>query len=734
MERITEIIIFLKENILKSFLVFAQIIISCILINLPLTKYFSFEYSLVTGVFLTLFISIYVIHLLKIKKVNNYKELNTKIIRIVTILFFIPLIIAFINSQLSGQCPFCAGLPFYFVIVVPAIFIGRGIGILAYSIWSKYPGIMLILLFLIILCIPITELYYNPQVYFYNPIAAYFPGNIYDESITISTKFIIYRLLNLLFFESLVFLYFNNKVRVHLPKSGIIIFSVIISVSFVLISPYSGFATNYSGLKSKLAFQIETKHFRFNFSEKPDDGEADYIRKSAEYYYEELREFYKTEPKEKIEAFVFSSRKEKKEIFGAGNADVAKPWLGQIYLTKESLHSTLKHETSHIFTSEFGKYIFKVADRFNPALIEGIASASDNSYDDYDIHYIVNTAYKTGYKISITELFSGFNFFNQASSASYVIAGSFIKYLVDKYGIDKFKLLYSDTDFPKYYKKNISELNAEYLIFLDSQASDVSPHKANYYFGRKGLMQKICPRYLATKTEEVYGYIINKEYVRAKSLIEELEINNVSWALTYGKSICYEKMDSAEAGVTYLTEKERLYTGTAYEPLIKLRRADMLILAGRVDKAKLICNSLINEKPVHRVYYPAFLRIYLMSNLSVLKSYIKGDESEKFRILNEEFKNSGVISLIPIMIDLNDNLRRKVDFMNDKTGRDVVEDSMIENPYQQYAVYKLAEYYLEGGNYERVKILLEKLDKCLNKSEYSFVITNLKNKFYRIYS
>ncbi|MHC1736970.1 MAG: hypothetical protein AB9882_03035 [Ignavibacteriaceae bacterium] len=725
-----DIRIIIKKNILPSVLSFIQIAFSLYLINLPLTEYFSFEYSLFAGISTTLLIAIYGVLILKNKEIVTYKLFNSKTLPLSASLFIIPLIIALINSTLAGNCPFYDGIPFYLTIGITAIFIGRGLSILAVSGYQKHPIMILILVIIIILSIPFAEIVLNPQVYFYNPLIAYFPGNIYDESITVTIRFLLYRILNLIFFESIVLIFFKSKVNAKSRGFWIISYSIIISTIFVLISPYIGFSTTQTTLNDKLQRTEITEHFNFQYSDNISEGELDYIKKSSEYYYEELKEYYKTEPKKKIIVYIFSNRIDKKELFGAGNADVAKPWLGQIYLSKESLHRTLKHEISHIFTAEFGKYIFKVADLFNPAMIEGIASASDDIYDDYEIHYLVRTGYKNGYDINIKTTFTGLNFFGNSSTTSYLSSGSFVKYLVDKYGINKFKNLYADSDYKKYYDKNISELNDEYLDYLKINLISGTKSRANYYFGRTGLLQKVCPRYLSNKTDEAYEYIARHEYEKAKTLITDMEKNNGSWLLTYGKSICFEKLDQFEEGIRYLQEKGKNYSGTAYESIINQRRADLLILNNEIESAREIYRILTDTIATHRVYSSALLRVLLLDNVELLRKYIRGEESEKLNILRELFIRSGEIGLIPVIIDLSKNLKEpEVNYIYDK-----LENLTIKNEYEQLAVYKLAEYSLESGNKDKVKQLLKKIEEYPSESEFTFVITKFRRMFENIYS
>jgi hypothetical protein len=72
-------------------------------------------------------------------------------------------------------------------------------------------------------------------------------------------------------------------------------------------------------------------------------------------------------------------------------------------------------------------------------LIEGIAMAADPQYGENNIDFMAALAYNNGYKADLNRIYSHYNFFSQNSSLSYIYAGSFTKYLIDTYGIEKFK-------------------------------------------------------------------------------------------------------------------------------------------------------------------------------------------------------------------------------------------------------------------------------------------------------
>jgi hypothetical protein len=155
---------------------------------------------------------------------------------------------------------------------------------------------------------------------------------------------------------------------------------MLIALLFIYFSPVFGFSTTNRSLQQDLGKVCKTAHFDIYFSLDIPDTLAKKIALEHEYDYELLAKFFEEAPKGEITSYVFNSNEQKGRLFGSKNADVAKPWLQQIYISSDSYDQTLRHELAHVFTKAFGTGIFKVADGLNPALIEGAAVAGAPFY------------------------------------------------------------------------------------------------------------------------------------------------------------------------------------------------------------------------------------------------------------------------------------------------------------------------------------------------------------------
>ena len=684
--------IFGLENSLPVYLLII-IVFDLILILLPLTKVFGFEYSVANSVLLVFLSGIFSIRLLTNYPSQESKKTVTKsLIFAGLFLILLPALISVTNSFFAVKCSLMDGFLFYLVITFPAFIIGSGLGFFISLIFKRFNILIFIVVFFLILLIPLLEFYYNPQVYFYNPILAFLPGTIYDEALRVDINLVVYRALNLFFFGSIFYVSYQMYYKKnHTTKKFLIFVVILISTLFIYFSPLFGYSTDKARIEKELTGTIDTPHFIIHYSPKENKDLINDIAIHHEYYYKVLSKFFNVRINKKIESFLFLNDEQKKRLFGSANADVAKPWLLQVYISYEDYNTTLKHEIAHCFTSAFAHGLFKVADDFNPYLIEGAAVAADPVYDENDIHFMAAMAYHFGYKTDLKHLFNLLSFFKQTSSISYIFAGSFSKYLIDKYGIEKYKKLYSDLDFKKIYGTTIDTLNMNYSKFLDQINTKGNANKAYYYFGRKSIFYKVCPRYIASRLIEAWELYNIKSYEEAKNIFGNIFKLGKNYAALIGMAECESKLGHNDKAVSLLEKNLSFYKNSAYYYNIEFSLGDLQVKADDLAGADTNYTSLMNENPNRRYYYLTRLRKYLIKN-SLIKVYVNGSNSDKFQVVKKINANKYDYNSIPVFINLARVLNEDYKLFIKNFNKTI----KIKDYSSSYAVYKLSIYMLEN--------------------------------------
>jgi hypothetical protein len=685
----------LKKNNYLIVYFFLIALINLFLLTLPLASVFGYEFSAINALLLSFISGLYIISYLKQNSTEKNKIVLAHLLKSFALMLLIPFAISIIKSIFTGFCSFWDGLWFYLLITVPSVIIGAGLGCFIFFIIPKIRFISFILLYILILIIiPASEIYFYPQIYLYNPLFAYFPGTIYDEGVVVDFKLFLYRIFNLLFFTAALLFFLKWKIKYSSKSSAklfVVFLIVIAAIFYFIISPAIGFITTESSIKNSLSKQVETEHFIIHAENRIPNKDLELIAVNQEYYYSRLSNFFNTKPDKKITSYIFLNGEQKKELFGSENADVAKPWLYSIYISFDSWEGTLKHEIAHCFTADFGWGIFKLAHNFNPALIEGAAEAGDGFYDENGIHFLASLAFKNNYKINIESLFDYFSFFGSVSSLSYIYSGSFVKYLITNYGIDKFKILYQTNDFDKVYDKNLSELSSNYKNFLDTLTVVSTKAKADYYFGRKPLIIKVCPRYISSRLEEAWRHYNRKDNLIAEKIFKDILSKTDNFSALVGLSKIYEDQDSIWNAINLLQLNAENFTGTSNEFDLKFRLAELFVKNSEFNKAEELYNLISQKRPSRRLQLLADSRIALIKE-GTIKEYVKGSDFDKYTILKKLNSKNYVYAAIPLMIDLSVMLGENYNLFLENFKQNFE----VKDEQSSYAVFKISQYSLSN--------------------------------------
>lgn len=692
--------LFIWKNYL-SFYLLVLTLVNISLINFPLTGVFGYEFSVINSMVIVLLAGIYTINFYDASFQKKNFHFTSELFESLSILLVIPFLVSVINSFITGFCSFIDGLLFYLVLTVPSIVIGTALGLLSVYISKRFRGLWLFLFYVGILFIILLEIYFNPQVYVYNPIIGFFPGTIYDEGISVTWKLFIYRLFNIIFFSYII----KSVLVIKRKKGGSrkfirVVLALIFLVGFYLLSPMLGFSTTKSHLENELSSKLESDHFIIHYDRRISDNKLKYLAVSQEYYYDQLKEFFQLELKKRINTYVFYDDDQKKELFGSRNADVAKPWLNQIYISYQNWEHTLKHEMAHCFSGVFGSGIFRLASGLNPMLIEGIAEAADGLYEENSLHFMTALAYKEGYRADIENLLTKFGFFSSTPSLSYIYAGSFIKYLIQIEGMKKFKQYYVSGEFKGTYGYELSSFTEKYYLFLDDYKGKISTDEANFYFGRKSLFQKVCPRAISEALKKGWEQIREFNFGGAQKTFEAVLRKSDNYSALVGLAKSFEKLDSISNATAVIRSRLEEFKGTSYYYNLELYLADLLLKAGNIKSADSLYSELTEQKPNRTLNYLTNVRKILVKKRLVNK-YLNGSDYDKYHIIKSIIKSDSNYWLFPVLITLSKRLEEDYNFFIDE----LKVNYRVNNYESSYAMLKLSEYMLENfdtGNSKKI--------------------------------
>jgi tetratricopeptide (TPR) repeat protein len=569
---------------------------------LPLIGTLGYEYSLAIS-FILAFVSVFISAKFagiefgpKFGRQKGFGDLVSSIFITNYLIAFCPLVIGLASSTLKQDCFIKKGLYFYLLIPLITVFFSTGLGILCGTLFRRWGFLVAALILISTICFSIWRVYNDPSFFFYNTVIGYFPGPLYDEVIPITTTFVVYRIMTLCW--GILFLIFARLISGFKHGSGgfwdVVTFISIVGVLVVAYLNENEIGISYTReyiTQNYLKSSYETEHFVIYYP--PGTKVAQNIRLIAddhEWRFKQLKNLFKINPGEKIRSYIYPDTETRKKLIGAGETTVANPVKNEIHLVYDTFPDpVLKHELAHVMASGFGMSILHVSPKVG--LIEGLAVASDWTRDGYTPHQWSKAMIDLGDAPDISTIV-GLGFWYAPPRNSYTLMGSFSRFLIDNYGIDKFKALYKTGDF-SIYGKRLDELSREWKSFL---AGITIPSKLNilakYMFQEPSIFQGTCPRRIAELKQMGFKEFDDGNFYGSKNLfLEASELNpedpGVIESLAY--SYYFDK-DYDELGK--LLENEFPFSEVDRAILENLR-GNLLWQTGKVEEAESVFRNVV---------------------------------------------------------------------------------------------------------------------------------------------
>ena len=501
-----------------------------------------------------------------------------------------PLLLSLVNALRVRNCNLPVGLVFYALLPVASVVVAAPAGVLV-GLLVRGPRLGRVVAFLV----PAVSLVWALLRLYLDPFGGYFPGPIYDEGLRPSARLVWFRLANLTWIATAVALvgcasrggqpgeagppalaWRSFLSRPSLARwLGAALVLLVGSLLWFGFRSELGFHQTKSDLIRVLSRRTQSEHFVM-WSDPVGDTPAEValVHSDLEFRYHQLRAIFGSEPRTPITVYRFPSAQAKKDLVGAGSTLFAKPWMREIYLQAEHFPaSRLRHELAHVFAGGFGDSVFGVSlawrwwgplpvPHLGTGLIEGVAEAAD--FGDPDghatLHQQARAMIALGQAPALARVM-GAGFSAESGARAYVLAGSFCRFLLDRFGADKLRAAYrSAGDFEAVYGLPLAELDKSWRAFLETQPLDARDEaRAKERFRRPAIFRKVCARELAERVSEARE--------RMGSMPEA--------AVSLLESVCRDDPD---------------------EPAYRLDRAGALAAAGASDQALALARPMLDDE------------------------------------------------------------------------------------------------------------------------------------------
>ncbi len=527
-------------------------------------------------------------------------------------LFVGPLAIILLNAFRIKNCNFGEGFLFFFLLPVISCVYSTAAGTF-FGFWIKrrWLAYLAYIGFLVLTCVPVViNLIFHPPVFAYHPTFGYFPGPIYDFVIPITSTLLIARaetlLWTLLFFGLTVSICEISRDTSLMPqlkwrklfkpptKHVGLYLLIVCLLGFQFYAGALGIRPTRGDIARKLGGFRETAHFEIFYAREL-ETEIERIAADCEFQYAQVSAYLIPDGGElsrKVRAYVYASTNQKKQLIGAGNTSVEDPFGYGFHIHTQGFpHPVLKHELAHVFTVPWSP--LKVSLKIG--LHEGIAVAADWDEGRLTAHQWAKAMRQMEIAPPLSAIM-GLGFWGHAGSRSYLFAGSFVRFLVDTYGIEKFKGVFPTGNFVKHYGKNLSALEAEWNTFLETvplQDDDVA--YATYRLKRPSVFEQVCAHEMAALRDTAWQVYYRKDFVTAVETFETM-LSDEPENLSTLRGLMYSAYRMLDYDKALLFAARIVSTeDTRFSPEAMLLRGDIYWLKNEHEKALNAYTSIETE-------------------------------------------------------------------------------------------------------------------------------------------
>ena len=435
-------------------------------------------------------------------------------------LLILPFLIIILNAFRVPNCNFTEGFLFLLLLPVTSCIYGTSVG-LCFKLLLRHHAFLAYLSYnFATLLLLLHNIAFDPPVFGFHSTFGYFPGPIYDTQIPITTTLLLARsttlLISAIFFQLSRLI--HQKPRIHCLRSLVSFIPLMILVlgfaSIWLYRSELGLRPTRSFIEKKLGGFYQTENFLLFFEEgSVVENEIEKVAVDHEFRYAQLIKYFQIKPDKKVRSYIYTSPEQKKRLMGAKHTSLQDVTGYGLHINFEDFpHPVLKHELAHVLTSEWHSFL---PISLKLGLHEGIAVAAEWDSGDLDPHQWTRAMHVLNIAPSIRKIM-GLGFWLQSGSLSYTVAGSFVRFLVDTYGIEKFKHVFPTGNFEKIYHKNLATLNQEWQAFLDKIVlTNRDLRVAEYRFKHPSIFQEHCAHEVADLSTKAWAAYSRSDWYTA---------------------------------------------------------------------------------------------------------------------------------------------------------------------------------------------------------------------------
>jgi len=509
------------------------------------------------------------------------------------LLLLSPLAVAAANSLRVKVCDWGTSLAFYALL--------PGVSVVVASLWGR--AVRLVVrrpalashltraLGLVSLLHTIWWLYAEPPVFAFDPVFGYWPGPIYDEALGIPSALLWARLMHVV--AAAAALAVASLVSAPAPRRlegpRLLAAPVLVGLCAALYAagPRLGFRHDARSIQAALGRTVAARGLLLHVDRSVDREEVavllDDLRWARRVVADNLGLDLASLPT--LSIWVYRSRAQRRELMGAEGTTVAHPWSHEVHFVRPRPGSPLVvHELTHVLAAPLaGRWTGVPWRGGQPAmgLVEGLAVAIAGVETGPGLHESVAAMRKAGLAPRPSEIWGLSGFYRQAGPRAYAVMGSFVRFLLSRYGAAAVRESYRTGDVAGVVGVPLAELEEAWAGWLD-RSMPIPPGqvaRAELRYRRASLFERVCPHEIALRRREAARHGGDGALLRAWQQI-------VAW--DPGDPAHLLRLADVQVGLEDLSGARETLRGCAEHPsaspalqaVVDVRLADLVWLEG----------------------------------------------------------------------------------------------------------------------------------------------------------
>ena len=241
-------------------------------------------------------------------------------------------------------------------------------------------------------------------------------------------------------------------------------------VAAVLFPAAFGLTTGVARRERALPGRTRTAHVVVRFSPGgPVAAEAPRVAEDAEWDFQVIAALMKLGNPRPVTVWLYEDGAQMRRLTGADEFLFGLPWRREVHTIRvPEGAASLRHELVHVLAADWSGGIFGLC--WNQALLEGTAEAiASYAFLGGDFQKTAAAALGAGHLPKATKLFrtTGFAWGQGSLRSSYKLAGSFVGFLMQRYGVGSLSRAYRGETWERSFGRSLAVLDGEWRRLLD---------------------------------------------------------------------------------------------------------------------------------------------------------------------------------------------------------------------------------------------------------------------------